>query len=67
MVAGSTPAVPKLKPKGGEAESMWYIPEFLIVLIHYDSYIRPAQSDYPQTGLLIAELACRHIVICDYG
>lgn len=46
---------------------MWYIPEFLIVLFHYDSHIRPAQSDFPQTGLFIAELACRRIVICDYG
>ena len=38
-----------------------------MALIHYDSYILPAQKDYPQTGLFIAELACRRIVICDYG
>ena len=38
-----------------------------MALIHYDSYILPAHSDFPQTGLFIAELACRRIVICDYG
>jgi len=46
---------------------MWYIPEFLIVLFHYDSHIRPAQLDFPQTESLTAELACRHTAISDYG
>ncbi len=46
---------------------MWDIQECSMALIHYDSYILPAQRDYPQTGFLIAELACRRIVICDYG
>jgi hypothetical protein len=35
--------------------------------LSFDSYILPTQRDYPQTGLFIAELACRRIVICDYG